>query len=104
MINRIKKNDLVQVISGKDKGKRGQVIEVLPKKGKIKVKGIALQAKHSKPRKAGEVGSIKQKEAFLDISKVMPICSSTDKPCRVNVKVLEGGKKERVSNRSGEIL
>jgi len=104
MIARIRKDDLVQVISGKDKGKRGQVIEVLPKKGKIKVKGIALQTKHVKARKSGEAGGIKKQEAFLAISNVMPVCSSTDKPCRVNVKVLEGGKRERVSNRSGEIL
>lgn len=103
MIARIKKNDLVQVISGKDKGKRGQVIEVLPKKGKIKVKGIALQTRHVKARKAGEIGGIKREEAFLALSNVMPVCSSTDKPCRVNAKVLDGGK-ERVSNRSGEIL
>ena len=103
-MDRIRKNDSVHVICGKDKGKRGEVVEFLPKKGKVKVKGIALQTRHVKARKAGETGGIKLEEAFIAISNVMPICPSTDRPCRVGAKVLEGGKKERVSNRSGEIL
>jgi large subunit ribosomal protein L24 len=101
---RIKKNDTVQVITGKDKGKRGQVIEILSEKGKVKVKGIALQTRHIKPRKKGETGEIRKEESFIDISNIMPICPSTNKPCRVNVKVLEEGTKERVSNRSRETI
>ena len=101
---RIKKNDLVQVITGKDKGKRGTVIEVSPSNGKVKVKGLALRVHHVKAGKTGEVGGIKRLEAFIDASNVMPVCLSTDKPCRVNVKILDNGIKQRVSNRSREAL
>jgi large subunit ribosomal protein L24 len=101
---RIKKNDLIQVITGKDKGKRGHVIEISSHGDRVRVKGVALQTHHVKARKSGEIASIKQEEAFVAISNVMPVCSSTDKPCRVNFKILDGGAKERVSNRSGETL
>ncbi len=103
-MNRIKKNDLVHVISGKDKGKQGQVIEILPKEGKVKVKGIALQVRHVKPRKAGEAGGIKKKESFIAISNVMPVCPTTSKPCRIRARVAKDGKKERISHRSGEVF
>jgi large subunit ribosomal protein L24 len=103
-MSRIKKNDLVHVITGKDKGKRGEVIEILPEKGKIRVKGVAIQTRHLKPRKKGESGSIKLEEGLIDLSNVMPVCGVTGKPCRVNVKILGDGTKSRVSNRSGEIL
>lgn len=101
---RIKKNDLVQVITGKDKGKRGTILEVCPESGKVKVKGLALQVHHVKARKSGDVSGIKKIEAFIDASNVMPVCPSTDKPCRVNVKMLENGTKQRVSNRSQQAL
>ncbi len=101
---RIRKNDLVQVITGKDKGKRGTILEVCPTSGKVKIKGLALQVHHVKARKAGDVGGIKKLEAFIDGSNVMPICPSTDKPCRVNAQVLENGTKQRLSNRSQEVL
>lgn len=101
---RIKKNDLVQIITGKDKGKRGSVIEVCPISGKVKVQGLALQTHHVKARKQGDVSGIKKVESFIDASNVMPVCPSTSKPCRVNVKVLENGTKQRVSNRSQEAL
>jgi large subunit ribosomal protein L24 len=101
---RIKKNDLVQIITGKDKGKRGAVIEVCHMSGKVKVQGLALQTHHVKARKAGDVSGIKKIESFIDASNVMPICPSTDKPCRVNVKRLESGVRQRVSHRSQEAL
>ncbi|HEV2917202.1 MAG TPA: 50S ribosomal protein L24 [Candidatus Babeliales bacterium] len=101
---RIKKNDVVHIISGKDAGKQGEVIEVLPKKSKIKVKGIALQTHHVKASKAGGAAGIKVEESFIDLSNVMPICKITKKPCRVNAKILENGKRMRVSSRSGESL
>lgn len=67
----IKKNDIVKVIAGKDKGKTGTVLEVKPKKGKVKVQGLNLLTKHSKARKQGEQSAIKKIEAYLDISNVM---------------------------------
>jgi large subunit ribosomal protein L24 len=101
---RIKKNDLVHVISGKDTGKRGEVIEILPKKGRVKIKGVALQTRHVKASKAGGVAGIKIEEGFIDLSNIMPVCGVTGKPCRVKAKVVDNGKKTRVSNRSGEML
>jgi large subunit ribosomal protein L24 len=101
---RIKKNDLVQVMTGKDKGKRGTVLEVCPVSGKVKVKGLALQTHHVKARRQDEVSGLKKIESFIDVSNVMPVCPSSDKPCRVNVKVLDNGTKQRVSNRSQEAL
>jgi len=101
---RIKENDLVQMMTGKDKGKRGTVIEICPKSGKVKVNGLAMRTRHIKARRADKAGGIKRVESFIDISNVMPVCPSTDKPCRVNVKMFEDGKKRRISNRSKEAL
>jgi large subunit ribosomal protein L24 len=101
---RIKKDDMVAVLSGKDNGKTGKVIEILPKKGKVKIKGIALVKKHVKARRQGETGGIKEVEAYLDASKVMPICASCNHPTRVSVKHAEAGKKARMCNRCKEIF
>jgi len=101
---RIKRDDLVQIITGKDKGKRGTVIEVCVASGKVKIQGLALQTHHIKARKSGDVSGIKKIESFIDASNVMPICPSTDKPCRVNVKKLDSGVRQRVSHRSQEAL
>lgn len=67
----IKKNDMVVVISGADKGKKGTVLEVLPKKGKIKVQGIAIVSRHTKARRQGEKSAIKKLERFIDLSNVL---------------------------------
>ena len=66
MVARIKKNDTVVVLSGKDKGKTGSVIEILPKKGKVMVKGVAVVTRHVKARKQGEVPGIKKEETYID--------------------------------------
>jgi large subunit ribosomal protein L24 len=104
MIARIKKNDIVHVVSGKNKGKQGSVIAILPKKGKVMVKGIAIATHHVKPRRAGEPGGIRKEEGFVDMSQVMPICSSCKKPSRVNAKLLDTGRSVRVCNRCEEIF
>ena len=69
----IKKNDKVVVLTGRDKGKTGTVIEVLPKKGKVLVKGIAMVSRHAKARKQGETSSIKKKESYINVSNVMAV-------------------------------
>lgn len=102
MVARVKKGDTVFVITGKDKGKKGKVIEILPKKGKVKVEGVAFVVKHRKARKSGETSSIKREEHFIDLSNVMPECPSTKNTCRVGSKVLENGKRNRISHRSKE--
>ena len=104
MIARIRKNDTVRVISGKNKGKEGAVIAILPKKGKVMVKNVAIATQHVKPRRAGEPGGIRKEESFIDMSHVMPVCSSCKKPSGVNVKQLDTGKSARVCNRCKEIF
>lgn len=95
---RIRKNDNVIILTGKDEGKRGTVIEVLPKKGKIIVKGIGMVVRHYKARRQGESSMIKEQEGALEVSNAMPICTSCHRPCRVNFVVAESGKKNRVCN------
>ncbi len=104
MVARIKKNDTVVVLAGKEKDKKGTVIEVLPKKGKVLVKDIALVTRHVKARKQGDVPGIKKEERYLNTSLVMPICTSCKKACRVNAKMMEDGKSARVCNRCEEIF
>lgn len=89
------------VIAGSDKGEKGSVIDILPKKDKVIVKGVNLQTHFMKARKQGEVSSIKKKEGFLALSKVMPVCPSCKKPCRVNFKEVEN-KKLRICNKCKE--
>ena len=98
MVARVKKNDTVMVISGKDKGKKGIVLEIVPEKNLIKVKDVAVVTKHVKARRQGEASGIKKEETFISLSKVMPMCDGV--PTRVNSKVLEDGKKVRISNKN----
>jgi large subunit ribosomal protein L24 len=100
MVQRIKKGDLVAVITGKDRGKQGRVLEVNHAADTVRVRGIAMQTKHLKPRKANTPGKIEQLEAFIQASNVMPVCPQTGKPCRVRSNVVDG-KRVRVSHRSG---
>ncbi len=101
---RVKKNDLVVILNGKDKGKQGTVIDILPKKGKVKVQGVAIATRHCKARRKGEVASIKSEEGYIALSKVMPVCPTSKKPCRINAKSLEDGRRVRVSNRSQDVF
>lgn len=82
MKNHVRKNDLVQVIAGKDKNKQGKVLEVLPAKGKVLVEGVNLVTQHKKARRQGESSAIVKVEGFIDISNVMPIDPATKKPTR----------------------
>ncbi len=104
MVARIRKNDTVVVLSGKDKDKKGSVIEVLPEKGKVLVKEIAIVTRHVKARKQGETPGIKKEESYINASIVMPVCTSCKKACRVNAKVMEDGRRARVCNRCEEIF
>lgn len=101
-MERIRKSDKVKVITGKDRGKEGSVIAILPKKGKILVKGVAVSIKHSKARKQGDVSGIKKEESYIDASKVMPVCSHCKQPCRVGVVQLKDGKSARMCTRCKE--
>lgn len=92
----VKKGDSVEVISGKDKGKKGKVLEVSPKESKIIVEGINVATKHVKPKAMGQQGGIVSAEAPLYACKVMLVCPKCAKRTRVSHKILKDGSKERV--------
>jgi len=89
---RIKKGDQIQVIAGKDKGKKGQVIRVLPSLGKIVVEKINMVKKHSKPKKEGEKGQIVEIPAPFDASNAMVVCPECAKATRLEYVVKKGNK------------
>ena len=92
----VKTGDMVEIISGESKGKKGKVLEVSPKEGKVIVEGCNMCSKHVKPRKMGEAGGIVQAEAPLYASKVMTVCPKCGKTTRVSHKIGKDGKKVRV--------
>ena len=102
MLSRIKKNDTVIVLSGKDKGKTGQVISVNNKKGTVLVKDACIVTKHVKAKKSGDKSQIVKEESPIPFCKVMPICPSCSKPCRIQVRFLDGGMKNRSCGRCKE--
>ena len=100
---KIKKGDKVQVITGKNKGKVGNVIKVFPSENKLIVSGINLAKKHTKPTQTSE-GGIVQKELPIHVSNVSHIDPKTNKITKVGYKILEDGKKVRFARKSGEII
>ena len=96
----IKKGDTVVVLSGKDKGKQGKVLEVQPKAGKVIVENINMVSRHQKPRQQGESGGIIKKEAPIYACKVMRVCPKCNKPTRPASKV-SGDKRVRVCKKCG---
>ena len=99
----VKKNDTVVVLSGKDKGKKGKVLEAMPATGKVIVEGINIATCHVKPKKQGEEGGIIRKETPLYACKTMLVCPKCGKATRHAVK-LEGDKKVRVCKKCGAEL
>jgi len=104
MAAKIKKGDYVIVISGKDKGRKGEVTKVFPKEGRVIVSGVKMVKRHVRPTQWDPEGGIRSFEAPIDISNVAHIDPKDDKPTRVGFKVLKDGKKVRVSKRSGEVI
>ena len=100
---KVKKNDNVLVLTGKDAGKTGKVLVALPKANKVVVDGVNLQKKHKKARSAQDVSAIETQNGAIDASNVMVICPKCDKATRVAHKV-EGDKKVRVCKKCGAIL
>ena len=97
---RIKKGETVQVLAGNDKGKTGEVLEVIPKDSKVVVKGINVRKKHIKPRKQGEEGGIIPLECAIDSSKVNVVCPKCGKTTRIEYKI-EDDKKVRICKKCG---
>ena len=100
---KIKKGDNVVVISGRDKGRTGEVLRVLPTEGRVLVQGVHVAKRHTKPR-MGEPGGIVEKELTVHISNVSHIDPASGKPTRIGYKILGDGRKVRVARRSGEVI
>jgi large subunit ribosomal protein L24 len=92
-MQRVRRDDQVQVISGKDAGKSGRVLRVWPKRDRVLVEGLNLATKHQRvqrTRSGAQEGGIVQEEAPIHLSNVMPICGSCDKPTRVGSRIVDG--------------
>jgi large subunit ribosomal protein L24 len=102
---RIRKNDLVEVITGRDKGKRGKVLVVLPDKGRVLVQGVNFIKRHTRPNPQKNIkGGIAEREAPLAVSNVMIVSPDDDKRTRIGSKLLPDGRKARIGRRGGEVL
>jgi large subunit ribosomal protein L24 len=100
---KIKKGDRVVVVSGRDRGKQGEVLRVVRKEDRLIVQGVNMVKRHSRPS-AGHPGGIIDKEAPVHISNVAHVDPSTNGPTRVGYKFLEDGRKVRFAKRSGEVI
>jgi len=100
----VKKNDMVQVLAGKDKGKSGNVLRVIPETGRVLVAELNKVKKHSKPSQANPEGGIIEKEAALAVSNVMLVCPACAKPSKTGVRNLEDGSKARFCKKCNEIV
>jgi large subunit ribosomal protein L24 len=96
------KKDTVVVISGKDKGKIGEVLAVNPKKSTVVVKDVSIVKKHQKPNKTNMQGGIIEREAAINSSKVMLYCTKCKSATRISHKILDDGTKVRVCKKCGE--
>ena len=103
MVANIKKGDKVVVLAGKDKGKQGEVLNVLTEKKRVVIAGVNVVKRHTRPSQVSE-GGIVEKEASLDLSNVAIIDPKDGKATRVGVKVEKDGKKVRYAKRSGSVI
>jgi large subunit ribosomal protein L24 len=97
----VKKNDRVMVIAGREKGKIGKVLKVIPDKDRLVVEKVNMVKRHSRPNQSGQ-GGIIEKEAPLHVSNVMVMCDRCSKPARVGRKVLDDGSHVRLCKKCGE--
>ena len=97
----VKKGDTVIVLSGKDKGKKGKVLEVSPKERKVIVENVNMVTKHVKPRKMGDQGGIVKAEGAMYACKVQLVCPHCKKPTRIAHKILNDGTKQRLCKNTG---
>ena len=100
---KLKKGDQVEIIAGKDSGKRGVIISVFLDVEKVAVKGANMMKRHIRSKRDGEKGQRIEKEAPIHVSNVMLVCPHTGRPTRIGYKI-EGGEKVRVSRRSGKVI
>ena len=103
MAAKIRKGDHVMVLTGRDKGKTGEVLKVLPKEDRAIVQGVNVVKRHTRPT-ATAAGGIVEKEASIHVSNLAHVDPSSDKPTRVGFKFLDDGRKVRFAKRSGELI
>ncbi|EDP62446.1 ribosomal protein L24 [alpha proteobacterium BAL199] len=103
MAARVKKGDRVVVTTGRDKGKTGEVLSVLPKEDRVVVQGVNMIKRHTRASQT-QAGGIIEREAAMHLSNVMLADPKTGEPTRVGFKVLDDGRKVRVAKRSGEVI
>ena len=101
---KIKKGDTIKIICGKDLGKTGKVLRILPEKGKAVVEGLNLKIKHVRPKKEREKGQRISFPAPINISNLMLVCSKCQKATRVGYKILGDGKKVRICKKCKEVI
>ena len=100
---RVKKGDTVVVLTGRDKGKQGEVLKVLPAEGRAFVQGVNIVHRHERPGPRSQ-GGIVEKEAAIHVSNLAHVDPKTSQPTRVGYRTLEDGRKVRFAKRSGEII
>ena len=104
MAAKIRKGDTVIVITGKDKGRKGEVLKSFPEENRVLVSGVNIKARHTKPSQADPQGGIKRNEAPIHVSNVAHVDPTSGKPTRVGFKTDEKGRKVRVAKLSGESI
>lgn len=104
MLARVKKNDTVMVIAGKERGKIGKVLRVLPAENRAVVERLNIVKRHMKPRGPQNPGGIVEKEAPVHLSNLMPMCERCNAPVRVGTRILQDGSKARECRRCNELL
>ncbi|MCL1795608.1 MAG: 50S ribosomal protein L24 [Clostridia bacterium] len=97
----VRTGDTVVVITGVDKGKKGKIMETIPKKGRVVVEGVAMVTRHQKPRGQGMPGGLVNKEAAINASNVLLVCDKCGKATRHAHQILEDGKKARLCKKCG---
>jgi len=100
----VKKDDTVMILAGKDKGKTGKVMRVLPEKGQVVVENINMIKRHTRPNARNNEGGIIEKEAALDASNVLLVCGSCHKAARTGMRTLDNGSKVRFCKKCNEIV
>lgn len=100
----VKKDDMVKIVAGKEKGKTGKVLRIFPAKGRVVVESLNVVKRHTRPTQLNPEGGIVEKEAPMSISNVMLICGSCSEAAKTGIKVLEDGNKARYCKKCNEIV
>jgi large subunit ribosomal protein L24 len=104
MAARIRKGDTVLVVTGSDRGKRGEVLRVIPRANRAVVQGVNVATKHTKPRGMGQPGGIVEVEATIHLSNLKLVDPKTDTPTKVGFRVLEDGRKVRIARATNNVI